>query len=409
MKEGRLGRFPEEAPATAARSPGSLRFPAAEKLCRLARPHDWTREGRRLRVEACREFALFHYRRNADIRALYRRRGFDPRTIRREADLARIPMLGVTAMKRWLLTSLPESRAALRLTSSGTRGQKTRIWFDAASLERCQAMLTAQWEGEGLVSREPTNYLMFVYDPAQAKDLGIAFSDKNQQRFAPAARTFYALTLDRSGRWVFRLEETLRTLREYAAEGRPARLFGMPAFLFEALEAIDEPIKLPPGSWLVTGGGWKAAEDKKISREELRRIIRERLGIPGERVRDAYGMAEHSAPYLECRAHRFHVPIFNQVLARDPATLEATAAGEEGLLELISPYNALMPNLAILSTDLGRVDADPCPCGYRSPTFTVLGRGGLTKHKGCALHASEIVRRAPSPAERKEGGVGAAA
>ena len=118
------------------------------------------------------------------------------------------------------------------------------------------------------------------------------------------------------------------------------------------------------------------------------------LGLPVENIRDGYGMAEHCAPYLECRRHRFHVPVYCRVYARDPVTLEVLRPGRPGLLELVTPWNAMMPNLAILSTDLGVVSPQRCPCGYNSPTFTLQGRGGLTKHKGCAIHAGEIVRRA---------------
>lgn len=375
----------------------SMKFPDAEALCRVKDPHRWTREGRTLMVAACREFAAFHAKRSPDIAALYRRRGFSPGSVKGESDLARIPMLGVSAMKAYLFLSLPPEKAVLKLTSSGTRGQKTQIWFDQDSLNRVQCMLTAQWEGEGLASSEPTNYLMFVYDPADAKDLGIAFSDKNQQRFAPPARTVYAVKKDAQGQWAFRASEVLQTLREYAAEGRPARLFGMPAFIHETLQIMKEPIRMPAGSWMVTGGGWKAAEDKKITREQFRARVTELLGVPSKNIRDAYGMAEHCAPYLDCRRHRFHVPAFARVVARDPETLAPLPPGEPGLLELITPYNAMMPNLAILSTDIGQIDEQPCPCGYDSPTFTLLGRGGLSKHKGCALHAGEIVRRETDP------------
>ncbi len=104
-------------------------------------------------------------------------------------------------------------------------------------------------------------------------------------------------------------------------------------------------------------------------------------------------MAEHSAPYMECRRHRFHVPAFNRVYVRDPETLKLLPSGKTGLLELVTPYNAMMPNLALLTTDLGFLDPRPCPCGYNSPTFTLVGRGGLTKNKGCAITAGEIVKR----------------
>jgi phenylacetate-coenzyme A ligase PaaK-like adenylate-forming protein len=370
-----------------------MRFANSEAICRVNDPHVWTPQKNRLMAAACREMAVFHGRHSRELAALYRRRGFRPDSIRTEADLGRIPMLGVSAMKRFLLTSLPHEQAVLRLTSSGTRGQKTQIWFDAASLERCQSQLSLLWKEEGLSCQEPTNYLMFVYDPKEAKDLGIAFSVTNYQRFAPAARVFYSVRQRRTGGWEFRKADTLRVLREYASAGLPVRIFGIPSFIYEFLDEMKESVRLPPRSWMVTGGGWKAAEDKKVSREYFRELASKMLGLPAENIRDGYGMAEHSAPYLECRKHRFHVPVYNRVYARDPVTLAALPPGQPGLLELISPWNAMMPNLAILSTDMGLIDAGRCLCGYNSPTFTLLGRGGLVKHKGCAIQAGEIVRR----------------
>ena len=144
---------------------------------------------------------------------------------------------------------------------------------------------------------------------------------------------------------------------------------------------------------MVTGGGWKAAEQKKITRVEFREQVTRLLGITAENIRDGYGMAEHSAPYIECKAHRLHVPVYNRIIVRDPVTLSALPPGEIGLLELVTPFNLMMPNLAVLSSDLGAMDPEPCECGRRSPTFTLAGRGGLVKHKGCALHADDIVRR----------------
>jgi hypothetical protein len=344
-------------------------------------------------VGACREMAVFHSRNSRELSAIYRRRRFEPRSIRTEADLKRIPMLGVSAMKQFLLTSLPHERCVLKGTSSGTRGQKTQMWFDAASLDRCQAQLSGLWEAEGLLSHEPTNYLMFAQDPKEAKDLGMAFAVTNQQRFAPAVRVFYAVRQGLTGAWEFRKADTLRALKEFASSGMPLRIFGMPGFIFEFLEEMREAVRLPAGSWMATGGGWKAAEDKKVSREYFRELAAKMLALPEDNIRDGYGMAEHSAPYMECRKHRFHVPAYSRVFARDPVTLQALAPGQAGLLELITPFNAMMPNLAILSTDMGLIDQGRCHCGYNSPTFTLLGRGGITKHKGCAIHAGEIVRR----------------
>lgn len=367
----------------------------AEKVSRVKDPMVWTEEKVRLMVEACRELAVFHHERSPEIRRIYKKYGFDPESIRSEADLQRIPVVGVHAMKYHLLLSLPPERSVLTLTSSGTRGQKTQVWFDAESLDRVQGMLTGLWEEVGLVSDKPTNYAMFVYDPAEAKDLGIAFSDKNQQRFAPVAESYYAIRKDASGGWEFRKKAALEKLRAFAKDGKPVRIFGIPSFIYEFLAELGpgERLRLPEGSWVVVGGGWKAAEDKKVSREYFREKITELLGVPSGNIRDGYGLAEHSAPYIDCAEHRFHVPVYNRVIPRDPSTMKVLPPGETGLLELITPYNAMMPNLALLTTDMGYIDKEPCPCGLKSPTFTLVGRGGISKHKGCAIHAADIVKR----------------
>lgn len=370
-------------------------FPAATQISGIKNPLDWTTEKVDLMVAGCREMAEFHAEHSPDIRYLYRREKFDPSSVKTEADLERIPFVGVSGMKYYLLTSLPQEEAVLKLTSSGTRGQKTQIWFDQASLDRVQSQLDVLWEQEGLVSDTPTNYLNFIYDPDEAKDLGIAFSVKNEQRFTPIKNSFFTVRKNKDGAWQFDKDRTLKTLREYAAEGLPVRILGIPSFIFELIVALKDeaPITLPPHSYMLTGGGWKAAEDKSVTREQFRKMVTEKLGIPDENMRDGFGMAEHSAPYIECNLHRFHIPVYNRILVRDPVTLKTLPPGETGLLEFITPFNAMMPNLAILSTDLGYLDPQPCGCGRNSPTFTLVGRGGLVKHKGCAITAGEIVKR----------------
>jgi len=372
-----------------------MKLDSSDRICRIDAPLTWTTEKVELMVRACAEIARFHYEHSPDIRSLYDRKGFSPDSIRTEKDIARIPPVMVSAMKRYLLTCKPESQAALMLTSSGTRGQKTQVWFDAESLERAQATLDVLWAQEGLVSTTPTNYLMFVYAPDDAGDLGIAFSCKNEQRFAPAKETFFAIHKNREGNWFFDKEALFKKALAFASQGLPVRLDGIPSFLHEFIAEYRSrgPVRLAPGSLVMTGGGWKAAEGKKTTREQFRALITEFFGIPDELIRDGYGMAEHSAPYVDCKAHRFHVPVYCRVIVRDPVTLEVLPPGRVGLLELVCPYNTMMANLAILSTDMGTIDPEPCGCGRNAPTFTLTGRAGLTKFKGCSLTADEIVRR----------------
>ncbi|MGE0174898.1 MAG: hypothetical protein AB7T49_19050 [Oligoflexales bacterium] len=370
-------------------------FSAADKICKISNPFDWTPEGNALMVEACREMASFHYKQNPDIQKLYNKYSFDPASLRSTTDLERIPSLGVHAMKYFLFSSLPDSAAVLKLTSSGTRGQKTQIWFDQQSLDRAQSMLDGLWRQQGLVTESPVNYLMFIYDPKDASDLGIAFSIANQMRFAPARDTFFAIRKNKEGQWFLDMAGVMAKLEEYAKTQCELRIHGIPSFIFEAMTAlktIGKSFEFPK-SHVLTGGGWKAAEDKKVTKEYFYEMLQETLGIKDENVLDGYGMAEHSAPYMECRLHRFHIPVYCRIIIRDPATMRSLSLGEQGLIELLTPFNSMMPNLSVLSTDIGQLDKDKCRCGYQSPTFTLLGRGGLKKHKGCALTASEVVKR----------------
>ncbi|MDZ4662810.1 MAG: hypothetical protein SGJ18_14450 [Pseudomonadota bacterium] len=372
-------------------------FESSEKISAIENPVDWTPEKNTLFYKSCEEMANFHYKNNHVIRHLYDRHGFDPNSIKCESDVARIPSVSVTAMKYHLLTTLPHTDTVLRLTSSGTRGQKTQIWFDQQSLDRVQKMLDVYFEQLSFVSNIPNNYMIFNYDPDDAGDLGIAFTEKNQMRFAPIADSFFAIKKDSQGSWYFDKEKVMAKLRKFENEKKPIRIFAMPAFLFEFLNWMrvegHQPLKFSSESWIMTGGGWKAAEDKKITREAFRIMCQEAFGIPLHQQRDAFGMAEHCAPYFECAQHRFHIPVFNRIIIRDPLTMTEVPKGESGLMEFVTPFNAMMPTLSILSTDYGRIRSEACDCGGASPTFEILGRAGTSKHKGCALTASEIVRR----------------
>lgn len=370
-----------------------MKLSFSEAISQIKDPWNWTSESADLFFAACKELAEFHFEHSEDIRKLYEAKGFHPSQLKEIKDLEKLPSLGVQAMKYYLLLSQPESSAVLKLTSSGTRGQKTQIWFDEESLKRVQSMLDGLWGQAGLISESPTNYLMMIYDPKDAKDLGIAFSIRNQQRFAPVNQEFFALKKSASGDWEFKINECIETLKSYSEQGLPVRICGIPSFIHELAEKVSSPFKLHENSFVLTGGGWKAAEDKKIPKEEFRASLARKLGVREANIRDGYGMAEHSAPYMECAHHRFHVPAFNRILVRNPETMRALPPGEVGLFELITPFNTMMPNLSVLSTDLGYLDPEPCTCGFTSPTFTLVGRGGLVKHKGCAITAAEIAKK----------------
>ncbi len=370
-------------------------FLNTEKICKIKDPLHWSEEKNKIMLDGIREMLLFHQENCPEIANMYKRYKFDPNQIKSIDDFSKIPPLGVSAMKSYLILSRPPEKATLKLTSSGTGGQKTQIWFDEESLQRVQSMLDVIFEQEGMLSNELTNYVVFTYDPAEAKNLGIAYTEKNQLRFAPVKQVHYAIKKDHKGEWFFDKDKVKEVLRAYEKENLPVRILGMPGFIFDFINTLpkDERFLFDQRGLMITGGGWKAAEDKQITRQQLRELCSRTFGFPLERIRDAYGMAEHSAPYFECSHHRFHIPVYNRLIIRDAETFKPLPNGEKGLLELITPFNSMMPTTALLTTDWAMIDKDVCPCGQKSPTFTLLGRSGLSKHKGCAISADEIMKR----------------
>ncbi len=369
------------------------------RLSDISEPLTWNEEKSELMLEACRVSAQYHYENNKSIRFLYDRMGFKPSDLQKESDFGKLPALSVYAMKHHLLLSMEESKAVLKMTSSGTSGQKTWAWMDQESLDRGQKMLRSLWNQEGLISAAETNYMLFVYNQSQAKDLGVAFSAKNRTQFAPPHRIEYAINQNPSGDWEFQKSKVLENLLQFIEEKKPVRVLGITGFIYEFIQELKDKktrLELPKGSFLFTTGGWKAAEAKKVDRSVFQKEASEYFGIQLQNIRDGYGMAEHGAPYWQCKDHHFHVPAYARILSLDPVTLTEKEPGEPGLLKLITPFNRMMPNLAILSTDLGRLITEPCSCGWNSPRFEILGRAGLSKNKGCAIQADEIVKRVKS-------------
>ncbi len=329
---------------------------------------------------------------------LYRARclqvGVVPGDLRTVADLPRIPYLFVTVFKRNTLITGDPAKVRLSLTSSGTRGERSAIHLDARSLRRIRRIVHNIYRDLKMTSREVTNYLAFTYDPAVAKDLGTAFSDELLTRLTRVGEVHYAIRPDGAGGWHLDREACFEALERFEREGSAFRMLGFPAHAWEVLQAYERErgrtLRFPNRSYVLTGGGWKTLGDREIPKPLFRAEVSRILGIPENHIRDLYGMVEHGVPYTECEAGRMHVPIHSRVLVRDPGTLTLLPPGETGLFHFLTPYLSSFPALSLLNTDLGHLERD-CPCGREAPVLVLEGRGGVTRHKGCALAALDIL------------------
>lgn len=354
-------------------------------------PFDFSSKAKELFLESFRENSLFHYEHHEFTRKFWDKCGFHPSRLKGEEDLANVPGTMVHLFKEHEFYSVPKEEIVLTLTSSGTGGQKSQQFLSSVSLENVKKLALKVHVALGMASDREYNYLCFTYDPKVASDLGTAFTDELLTNFTGKREVYYAIQWN-EGKRDFELNEqgTIETLLRFAASGVPTRILGFPALLFEMIKKHNLKLDLGKDSWLQTGGGWKGKADKEIPKQVFRAMIEERLGIPQSNQRDLFGMVEHGIPYVDCEKGNLHIPNYARVYTRSPFDLKLLPEGERGLLHFLCSYNFSYPAPSLLTTDYGRVGT--CDCSIGGHILILEGRAGVSKHKGCALKALELLR-----------------
>jgi len=326
-------------------------------------------------------------------------RDFTPSSLKCFEDIYNIPYIFVNNFKEFEIISVPDEKIKLELTSSGTGGQRSRIVLDKISYDRILKIARNIYGALGMVddTRE-VNYICFTYDPRVAKNVGTAFSDKILTSFAPRHEVYYAIEFDKKKKEFFLNEEGVkeRFIRFAKDKKRPLRVLGFPAFIYKILTELREErgrnFSFHPDSFVMTGGGWKGQQEKEIVKSRFKAEIGEILGIAPENTRDCFGMVEHGIPYVECENSNIHVPIYSLAAVRDPLTHEVLGYDKAGLLHLYTPYINSVPSISLLCTDKAVLRKD-CGCGRGGDYIELAGRGGVKKHKGCAIQAAELLSK----------------
>lgn len=380
--------------------PDERRLDAVRRLCEIEDPYRADEASDALFVSAMKQNIEWHVERSPFYRRFLAQAGFSAAELSTPADCERIPSLPAVFFKSHEIVSISRDQVELHLTSSGTTGQKSQMFFDGWSIRAPQRMVEFIFQKNGWISREPANYLLYTYETEPDSKLGTAYTDNFLCSFAPVKSAFYALRRTGNGSHEFDVFGAIETLRRFEKEGAPVRIFGFPAFLhftIERMKALRMPsLRLHPQSLVFLGGGWKGHADQAIRSSDLYRSVTSQLGIPDHRIRDGFGSVEHCIPYVECLHHRFHVPVWSKVYIRDVKTLEALPSGQPGFLQFVSPYITSAPAQSVMMGDLAEWHpGDRCSCEIKTPYFVVLGRAGVSKNKSCAISAAELLRGKP--------------
>lgn len=349
-------------------------------------------------VSAMRENARFHIENCPPYAKICERDGFSPEDIKTSQDLFRIPPIPTLYYKRNRIFTMPDSRFMIHTTSSGTSGKRSEIRLDPKAIINDAHMVINTTRKHKLLSPIPANYIILGYKATKTNRMATAKTALLSTFYAPALSRSYALKETKSG-FEIDFDGIIKALQKCGRSPFPTRFMSFPAytlFMLREMERRKIKLQLRPHSLYLLGGGWKQFVSESVDKRELYELIRDRLGIPEDRIIELFGAVEHPVLYCDCKNHHFHVPIYSRVIARDLRTLEPLPMGRVGIANFLTPMLDSMPLLSIMTDDLCILrDGKDCGCGIETPYFEILGRVGVSDIKTCAAGAEDILKSLP--------------
>lgn len=307
--------------------------------------------------------------------------------------MADLPYIPAQAFKKLELLSVPASEIVdVRNSSSTSSGTPSVVARDELTLARYKKSRTAVLNDHCKPSR-PWQ-IGVTYDPARNPNPRLS---ANLVVSVIAGRTTVGMTQyvvrEDGDKATVDCDLFLDLVEKHGAEiglifGQTAYLY---LFLIAELKRRDIRLKLTDAI-LLYGWGWKSFASQAVSTEQFMADVEEYLGIPQTSVLDMYGFAESNTLYLECTAGYRHVPLWEDILVRDPITLEPVGKGQEGLLQFLSAIPNSYPGLSILADDIGiSATSERCSCGRHGPAFKIVRRARPEEVAAMVKRADELV------------------
>lgn len=236
------------------------------------------------------------------------------------------------------------------------------------------------------------------YKPHRSNRTAITKSAFGATLFTPCVSRKYILKY-KNGKYSPDFEGVISAVQKYAEKKLPVRFMGFPAytyFLLREMERRGISLRLPKGSKILIGGGWKQFYAEQTDKETFYKLAHKVLGISDKNIIEFYGAVEHPIMYCDCPRHHFHIPVYSRVVIRDCDTLKPVKNGEIGLVNLITPMLAATPTLSVMTDDLGILhDGAECGCGITAPYLEIIGRVAPDNIKTCAAGAAELLTESP--------------
>jgi hypothetical protein len=304
-----------------------------------------------------------------------------------------IPAFPTDAFKTAIVTSFPPEQAVMaQLTSGTTAIQRGQIFRDATGLELVLAAnrtMTAAWLFPDFALGQRCRILILAPSPEMAPSMGMAIGmEETRRHFGTPDSRFL---LDFSG---LDIRNLIVALEQSEATGVPVAMIGSTSafvYFFNACKARGLRFRLPPGSRIGDGGGYRGRFGE-LTQDDYFRLAGEVLGLPASHCVNVLGMAESATNYFDdtlraaihgnTSARRRATPPWARVEVVGIDDLQPLPPGEVGLLRHYDLAN-LPTVLAVQTDNLGYIDD--------AGDFQIVGRARLIDGKLTPLPSERAV------------------
>lgn len=317
-------------------------------------------------IEGCPEYADFVTRLDFDTRHF---------------TLASIPLIPVSAFKQQTLTSLPAEQIEKWSLSSGTRGTQSKVGRDQTSLERLLGSIHTGMEMLGQWHEDQVDVVHLGPTRNEAGDIWFLYVMSLIELIHPTTH-FVNNGQFQSQKAIDSIVETLQH------SDQDVIVVGAPFLVIELTEMIERQqldLAAKDRLMVVTAGGWKRHSGIELTRSAFNEKVCRAFGLNSDaQVRDIFNQVELNTAFVECSAHRKHVPPWVYASTRNADDLGVQESGELGLLSYLDASATSYPAF-IVTDDVGRVYEGTCPCGREGVTMEVVRRLTRAAARGCAM------------------------
>ncbi len=172
-------------------------------------------------------------------------------------------------------------------------------------------------------------------------------------------------------------------------------LVGAPFLVHSVIERLKHEgrtFDLGERGCVLTGGGWKVHESKRMPEAEFRRDVEEYLGIPPDQCIDLYGMVEANGWMTQCpEGHHLHIPhTYMHTMVLDDE-YRPVGYGETGRLAFLDGSMGSYPGFIITSDRVRMLERCPV-CDRPGPVLEPgVTRVAGKESRGCAEEVRRMV------------------